>query len=100
MNDNDILLATQNGNNLVLTTEEGDFPAGSKVFYYKDKDGNDQSVDLTTLTDGTGLFITNANLNVKWDVSMPNLTTGTAMFAQVRRVDLVFRRTPQSRHRR
>ena len=82
MNDNDILLATQNGCNLVLITEEGDFPAGSKVLYYKDKKGNDQSVDLTTLTDATQLFASNTNLNVDWNVSLPNLITGFAMFGR------------------
>lgn len=81
MNDNDILLATQNGNNLVLTTEEGDFPAGSKVFYYKNSSGNDKSVDLTSLTDGSDLFTTNTNLKVDWDVSIPNLAKSNYMFS-------------------
>lgn len=74
MNDNDILLASQNGCELVLTTD-GDFPAGSKVLYC-----GGETYDLTNLTDGTDMFKYNTDLNVDFDVDLPYLTNGTYMF--------------------
>ena len=71
-------------NNNILIAQQGNCDValidGSKVFHYKDKSGNDQSLDLANLTDGTGLFTGNANLNVDWDASLPNLTNGGNMF--------------------
>lgn len=74
MNDNDILLANQNGCELVLTTD-GDFPAGSKVLYCGDK-----TYDLTNVVDGTDMFRYNTDLNVDFNVDLPHLTNGTNMF--------------------
>lgn len=76
MNDNDILLASQNGCELVLTTD-GDFPPGSKVLYCGGK-----TYDLTNLTDGSNMFRGNTNLNVDFDVDLPGLTASTFMFYQ------------------
>lgn len=54
MNDygNNILLASQNGCDLVLITEEGgDYPVGSKVFSYKNSDGALVNIDITSSED-------------------------------------------------
>lgn len=74
MNDNDILLASQNGCELVLTTD-GDFPPGSKVLYCGDK-----TYDLTNVADGTNMFKNDTNLNVDFDVDLPSLTDSNSMF--------------------
>lgn len=80
--DNNIILASQAGCDLVLITEEGgDFPVGSKVFYYKDTDGNAQGFDTTNATNGYNLFKDNQNIAVDWEVDMPRLLIGDYMFS-------------------
>lgn len=73
-NDNNILIAQQGNCDVALVD-------GSKILHYKDASGNDQSLDFVDLTDGTNLFKNNKNLNVDWDISLPNLTTGDSMFS-------------------
>lgn len=76
-NDNNILIAQQGNCDVALVDS-------SKILHYKDADGNDQSLDiadLVNLTDGTELFQDNLNLNVDWEISLPNLTNGSYMFA-------------------
>lgn len=75
MND-DILIAKQGNCDVALVDS-------SKILHYKNKSGNDQSLDiadLVNLTDGTGLFDGNKNLNIDWEISLPNLTNGDDMF--------------------
>lgn len=79
MNDN-FLLASQGGCDLGVSTGKN-FPIGSKVFYYKDVDDNDQSVDLSTVADGTGLFENNQNIGVDWETDTTQLANATRMFA-------------------
>ena len=74
MNDygNNIILASQAGCDLVLITEEGgDFPVGSKVFYYDDKDGVRDSFDITTVKTVNSCFSDNQNINIDWAVGLP-----------------------------
>lgn len=73
MNDygNNIILASQAGCELVLITEEGgDFPVGSKVFYYDDN-GVRKSFDTTTVKNIISKFSDNQNINIDWAVGLP-----------------------------
>lgn len=72
-NDNNILIAQQGNCDVALVN-------GTKILHYKDKNGNDRSINLANLADGTGLFNSNTNLNVDWEIPLPNLTNGTNMF--------------------
>lgn len=73
-NDNNILIASQNGCDLVLGTE-------GAVLHYKDAEGADQELNIADITDGSSLFLDNANINVDWETDMPNLTKSTTMFS-------------------
>ena len=84
MNDygNNIILASQAGCDLVLITEEGgDFPVGSKVFYYDDTDGVRQGFDITNSSDGSNIFENNQNIAVNWEVDLPLNFTWRYMFS-------------------
>lgn len=72
MND-DILIAEQEECDVALVD-------GTKVFRYKDGDGNIQTVDMASVTDGTSLFENNQNIGVDWEVDLPTLTNATNMF--------------------
>ena len=84
MNDygNNIILASQAGCDLVLITEEGgDFPVGSKVFYYDDNNGVRQGFNITKAKSGNNVFENNQNIAVDWEVDLPLLEKSVSMFA-------------------
>lgn len=84
MNDygNNIILASQAGCDLVLITEEGgDFPVGSKVFYYDDNDGVRKSFDITKAKSANNVFENNQNIAVDWEADLPLLEKSASMFA-------------------
>lgn len=72
-NDNNILIAKQEECDVALID-------GTKVFRYKDGDGNIQSVDIASITNGTSLFENNQNIDVNWEIDLPTLTNATNMF--------------------
>lgn len=85
MNDygNNIILASQAGCDLVLITEEGgDFPVGSKVFYYDDTTDVRQGFDITNSSNGSNKFENNQNIAVDWEVDLPSDFTWQYMFSE------------------